>query len=88
MNETCAPSYPLPGVALLCQNNVKYAVTMRGDSGSPVFILSPDYPGWVFLAGINWEAGGMSAMLNVESDLGPLDVARCVAGHPYYANCS
>lgn len=36
------------------------------------------YPGWVYLRGIHWGgAGTFSAMFNVESDLGAMDVMRC-----------
>lgn len=88
VSETCFSSYPpVPGTMLLCQDNVAWPTTIEGDSGAPIFALTPDIPGWVFLVGVNWGAGGMSAMMNIESDLGPLQVARCDAEHPYYPDC-
>ncbi|MFL5542077.1 MAG: hypothetical protein ACJ8J0_24030 [Longimicrobiaceae bacterium] len=44
--------------------------------------------GWVYLRGIMWgSAGGMSAMYNIEKDLGTLDTYDCVQGNPDYPYC-
>jgi hypothetical protein len=82
---TCTFSYPTSDKKLLCQDEIRFA--QPGDSGGPVYALHPSAAGWVYLYGTVQGTMLMSAMSNIENDLGILDTYDCVSGNPDYPNC-
>jgi hypothetical protein len=83
--KSCTWSFPASGKKLLCQDEISFG-TQGGDSGGPVFGMHWS-PGWVYLYGLVHGTALMSAMSNIEYDVGTLDTFDCVSGNPDYPNC-
>jgi hypothetical protein len=82
--KTCTYSYPESGKKLLCQEEIRFGA-QGGDSGGPVFGMHTT-SGWVYLYGLLHGTFLMSAMSNIETDVGLLDTYDCVSGNPDYPN--